>query len=62
MNEYKSTIRDNDGKEIFLGWFDSSQSAAMNYDYHSIKMYGRDGGYLNFANEDYTVFIPKRNL
>ncbi len=50
-----------DGR-VFAGCFELETDAALNYDFHMIRLYGIQGCYLNFPDHDFTGFVPKRNL
>lgn len=47
-------------RAIYLGSFKDEKEAAMNYDYHAIRFYGRGNCFLNFPEKDYTNFEPKK--
>lgn len=47
-------------KAIFLGSFKEEIEAAKNYDYHAIKHYGVGNCSLNFPNQDYSLFTPRK--
>lgn len=47
-----------DGKRKFLGYFESEDDAARNYDWWAMRVH-REFARLNFPGEDYSNFTPK---
>lgn len=48
------------GNKFYCGSFDNEIEAAKNYDYHIIRLFGKEIAFLNFPEFDYENFIPKR--
>jgi hypothetical protein len=34
----------------------------MNYDYHAINLFGIENCFVNFPNNDYSNFVPKKKI
>jgi group I intron endonuclease len=49
-------------KNINLGSFHDEIEAAMNYDYYAINLFGIENCFVNFPNNDYSDFIPKKKI
>lgn len=49
-------------KTFHLGYFKDEIEAAHNFDYHVIKVFGKENCYINFPYFDYDNFVPKRAI